>query len=157
MAGGFGNSQLTLTIPADVYGVTNVFTLIDTWWGEPGPTSYASLVFTATDGSTYTDNLIGGVDIRDYNNDVHTNTINGSSTVNVFNCPIDEAGYPGRLDMQDIVLPAAFSSKTLGTIQLVDNGQIDLQRVVLDGVTVESVPSACPPLRCWEWECSGLV
>jgi VCBS repeat-containing protein len=44
---------------------------------------------------------------------------------------------PGVLDMQQIVLPAAFATQTLVSIQLIDDGATDVQRTILDGVTVE--------------------
>ena len=92
-------------------------------------------------GATYTKNLIGDIDIRDYCNGSLTNAINGITTVNVFRCPKTNNGTEGRLDMQHIVLPDEFADQTLKTIKLVDNGRWGLQRVVLDGVTVAVVPT----------------
>jgi hypothetical protein len=139
-AAGGGSGQESMTVPVSEYGVSDVYTLINTVQGQPGPTSYAWLIFTGSGGATYTDYLVGGIDIRDYNNDDWENNIDGTTTVNVFSCPDDNWGISGRLDMQHIVLPAAFASQTLSTIQLVDNGGPNFQRAVLDGVTVESIP-----------------
>lgn len=52
----------------------------------------------------------------------------------------DIGGVTGYLDMQDIELPSAFADQTLTSIELVDNGAPGLQRAILDGATVESVP-----------------
>ena len=129
----------SITIPAFVYGVTDVYTLINTIYGQPGPSSYAWLVFTGSRGATYTYHLVGNVDIRDYSNDTYTNGI-GATTVNVFKSPKTNWNKEGRLDMQHIVLPHEFADQMLRTIKLVDNGRWGGQRVVLDGVTVVGVP-----------------
>jgi hypothetical protein len=126
-------------MPVGDYGATDVYMLINTIGGQPGPNSYAWLIFTGSRGATYTDYLAGNTDIRDYNL-AWDNSINGTTTVNVFNCPSDNDNGPGVLDMQHIVLPGAFATQTLSTIQVVDNGNSYFQRVVVDGVTVESVP-----------------
>jgi hypothetical protein len=135
-----GSGQASITMNVNVYGVTNVYTLINTFCGQGGPNSYASLTFTGSGGATYTKALVGDDDIRDYNESGWTNSINGIMTVNVFSVAQDVWGGPGRLDMQNIALPSAFASQTLTTIQLVDNGDNFFQRVILDGVTVAAVP-----------------
>jgi hypothetical protein len=137
-AAGGGPNVVSITIDVNVYGVTDVYTLINTFCGQPGPNSYASLTFTGSGGASYTKALIGNVDIRDFNEDGFTNSINGSTTTNVLNVAIDIQNTPGRLDMQDIALPSAFATQALTTIQLVDTGHRGFQRVALDGVTVAS-------------------
>jgi len=129
----------------NVYGATGVHTLINTWCGEPGPNCYAWLVFIGSDGAEYTKNLIGNVDIRDYNDDGFTNYINGATTTNVFWIPVNGySGRPGRLDEQSIALPSAFATQTLTTILLFDNGDsfgsVNIPHVILDGVTVSAIP-----------------
>ena len=135
-----GTGLYSITMPVDVNAATDVYTLINTWQGQNGTNTYAWLIITGSAGATYTDYLVGGSDIRDYNNAGWDNSINGTTTVNVFNCPVDNWGLAGRLDMQHVTLPAAFANQTLTTIQLVDDGGPNFQRVVLDGVTVASVP-----------------
>lgn len=127
-------SPTTLTINTDVYGVTNVYTLINTAWGQPGPNSYAYLEFTGSGGAVYVENLVGNVDIRDWNPFIFTNSINNTTTINVFT-ETNIYGTIGRLDMQDITLPTLFASQTLTSIELVDNGGFYFQRTILDGVT----------------------
>jgi hypothetical protein len=142
-----GNSgEFSLSMNVGVYGVTNAYTLINTWEGKPGPSAYASLVFTGSAGATYTKYLVGGVDIRDYNGSFWENNINGTTTVNVFGCNNDNWGENGRLDMQIIALPEAFATQTLTTVQLVDDGDPSFQRTVLDGVTVETSSPVPEPL-----------
>lgn len=136
-----GSGQVSITIDVNDYGATSVYTLINTFWGQEGPNYYASLVFTGSGGASYTYPLVGDFDIRDYNESDWTDTIiNGPSTEEVFSVAEDIEGVPGRLDMQKIALPPDFRFQTLTTIELVDNGDSDIQRCVLDGVTVAAVP-----------------
>jgi hypothetical protein len=135
----FGNGgEQDLTISTDIYGATDVYTLINSMCGQPGPTSYAWLNFVGSEGATYTKYLVGNQDIRDYNNGNWTNSISPPAA-NVFTC-IDNFGTVGRLDMQHIALPASFANQTLTSIELVDVGADNFQRSVLDGVTVSAVP-----------------
>ncbi len=139
-----GSGPVNITNSVNVYGVTKVYSLINTWCGQPGPTAYAWFVFTGSAGTIFTNALVGGTDIRDYNGATWENNINGTTTINVFDCLSDNWGSPGRLDMQQIALPPEFATQSLVSIQLVDNGGPSFQRVVLDGLTVQA--AALPPL-----------
>lgn len=136
-----GDSVVNITMSVNIVGATDVYTLINTWWGQPG--TNASLVFTGSGGANYTKDLYGDVDIRDYNQAGWTNSINGSTTTQVFD-GVSNWGAQGRLDMQHIVLPTEFASQTLTSIQLVDAGRNAFQRTVLDGVTVFSEAQSVP-------------
>ena len=151
IAAGGGAGQVSITLPVNVLGATEVYSLINTWCGQPGPTAYAWLVFTGSGGATYTKNLVGGLDICDYNLGPWENDITSINTINVFACASDNWGNPGRLDMQQIALPPAFATQTLVSIQLVDNGGPNFQRVVLDGLTVQAnrVPAPNLPVAHW--------
>jgi hypothetical protein len=129
-----GAGPVSITIPVNIYGATGVYTLINTYWGTPGPASYTALVFTGSGGAKYTDHLVGNSDIRGW---CCVGSINGTSTINVYSeaqSPIN--GQPGYLDMQHIVLPPVFATQTLTSIKVIDSGNTGLQRTVLDGVTV---------------------
>ena len=132
-----GSGPVSLVCYPGIYGVTNVYSLINTWEGQSGPTSYAWFVFAGSGGAVYTNYLVGGVDICDYNLGPWENSLTSSNTINVFNCLMDNWGNPGRLDMQQMALPAAFATQTLTSVQLVDNGGPSLQRVILDGLTLQ--------------------
>ncbi len=129
-----GSGQVSLTMNVDIYGATNVYTLINTFWGGPG--SYASLILTDANGDTYTKSFVGYVDTRDVEGN---NSFNGTTTTNVFSGTYID-GVTGVLDMQNIALPSAFANQTLTTIELIDNGAPGVERAVLDGVTVETTP-----------------
>ena len=130
--------EVSMAADVNVYGVTTVYSLINTWDGQPPPTAYAWLVFTGSAGAVYTNFLVGGVNIRDYNGGPWENIVTSPETFNIFDCLDDNWGNPGRLDMQEIALPPTFASQTLESIQLVDNGGPAFQRTVLDGLTVQT-------------------
>src|ERR1700722_7826116 len=105
--------------------------------------SYASLIFTGTGGATYTYSLISNTNIRNWipggpGFGGSTSTIT-SPTVNVHSGP-SAYGNTGGVKMQDITLPASFADQTLTSVELIDNGNSNFQRTVLDGLTVVSVP-----------------
>jgi hypothetical protein len=123
--------------PVDVAGATQVHTLINTAYGQSGPNSYLGLEFFGSAGAEYTLHLVGNFNIRDFNDWVWTNSINGTSTVNVFNNP----AHTHRIDMQTITLPAAFAGQTLTDIKMVDSGGFLFQRAILYGITVTASPT----------------
>lgn len=127
--------EAVLTVPVNEYGVTRVYSLINTYWGAAGPDSFASITFDATGGLSWTKDLVGNEDIRDYNQAVWTNSINGTTTREWFNNGIGQ-----RLDMQQYDLPAAFASETLVSITIRDIGEAFFQRSFVTGLTVE-IPS----------------
>jgi hypothetical protein len=102
-AANFGSGTVRLTIPVGVSGVTSVFILINTICSQPGPNAYLYIAFTGSAGATATQPLLGGVTVRDYNNDGGQNTIN-TSTVQAWT-----NGEGQRLDRQEYILPAAFA------------------------------------------------
>ena len=137
-----GPNPRTLTIPVNLFGAQRVYTLINSWWGETAPGTYASITFVGSAGATYVFDLDGDSDVRDYLHGNHANAINGTTTTNVFS-----AGAK-RIDMQSITLPEAFHTQTLTSIQVTDNGIHWVgaddplqQRIYLAGLTIESVPS----------------
>lgn len=125
-----GPNPRSIDIPVNRFGVSEVHTLINTYWGVPGPTSYASLEFFGSDGAYFLKELVGNEDIRDFNDFVFTNAINNTTTVNVVSVG------PHRLDKQRIALPAAFHNQTLEMVKLNDFGTDNVQRVFLAGITV---------------------
>lgn len=60
-----GSDTAVLTIPVGLSGVTSVFTVLGTAWGQPGPHAYLSVTFNGSNGATYTRRLVGGVNVRD--------------------------------------------------------------------------------------------
>jgi hypothetical protein len=142
-----GANPRVLDINVDIWRAREVHTLINTYWGLNGPSSYAALDFYGSDGAHYTKNLVGNVDIRDYNQGGYTNSINGTTSTTV----VQISGH--RLDKQRIVLPSEFRTQRLIRIRLSDLGTDGAQRVFLSGVTVvntdgqdcnlNGIPDAC--------------
>ena len=129
------------TLALNASGVEGVYTLINTAWGERGSGTRASLSFLVSDGASFVKRLDGNVDIRDFYQNTYTNTINGTSTVEVFRT--DETGGAGpnpyRLDRQYVSLES-FAGKTLVSMTVTDNGAPNVQRLLLSGVTIAAVP-----------------
>jgi hypothetical protein len=77
------------------------------------------------------------VNIRDYNNDGNTNTIDDTTTVQVW-----DNGLGQRLDRQQYILPAAFASQVLNSVTITDTGHegtgTDGSRAVFAAITVST-------------------
>jgi hypothetical protein len=130
-----------LDIPLNVSNATEVQTLINTFYGQPGPTSYITLEFFGTGGAYYRKDLIGNVDVRDHFYANWTNTINGTTTTNVYS---SGGGFlsESRLDKQEIVLPAIFQGETLTEFRLTSTGGVLISDASIQGLTIQtaSVP-----------------
>jgi hypothetical protein len=144
-APGMAANPRVLEVPIGIDGVDKVYTLMNTFWGEKAAGTKASVEFVGSAGAMFSLALDGNVHVRDYLNNIFTNSINGTSTVNVFTAGSGLFNEV-RLDMQIIDLPPEFLSQTLVKMRVIDNGvnddgmgMNDPQRVFLAGVTVESV------------------
>jgi hypothetical protein len=114
VAGSCGSGTVSLTVPVGVSGVRSVFTLLNTYNGQAGPSAYLYITFTGSDGATATEPLVGDVNIRNYNGGGYTQTIDNSSTVQVWT-----NGEEQRLDRQEYILPAAFASQVLTMLAII--------------------------------------
>jgi len=136
-AANFGAGTVRLTIPVGVYGVTSAFTVLNTMWGWAGPTAYIDVTFNGSNGAKKTFPLVGTVNVRDYNNDGNTNTIDNTSTIQVW-----DNGLGQRLDRQEYLLPPEFANQTLTSVTITDTGNegngTDGSRTVLAALTVSS-------------------
>jgi hypothetical protein len=152
-----GPNPRTVDIPVSVKNVQSVHTLLNTYWGQPGPQSYASIEFFGSSGSYYRKDLVGGVDIRDFNvqpNGLWPQTINETTTKQV--AAYNSFGLGQRLDKQEFSLPEAFRGQTLDFVRLTDNGGDALfQRLVLSGLTVDFVPTVHVALK--DFQASGVL
>jgi hypothetical protein len=126
-----GPNPITLEIGVGVFGVRTGYTLIGTAWGSARG-GLLAVEFIGSDGAFASFDLVGDEDVRDYNQNRFTNSINGTSTVNVFN-----TGTGQRLDRQRFDLPSDFWDETLETVRIVDTGADGLSRALLFGATVE--------------------
>lgn len=130
---GPSSGTIVKEFPVGVVGVTQVQSLLNTTFGQPGPNSYLKFEFYGSAGDVYTKEFIGNSDVRDLVNNTWTNSINGTSTTNVH-----ITGLKYRMDKQTIELPSSFANQSLTKIRMVDNGAFNFQRAVLYGITVLS-------------------
>ena len=96
---------------------------------------------------TQTFNLIGDVDIRDYNNWVWTNTINGTTTTQVWTNDLG-SGSTCRSSSW-----TRRSGTDADLIEIVDSGGFEFQRAIVQAITVE-VPG---PAGVGVFAAAGLV
>jgi hypothetical protein len=146
---------VSLEFPIGLTNVAGVHTLINTFWGESGAGTLASLAFEFDDGSTFVKPLDGNVDIRDFYQNIFTNVVNGTTTVNVFTTDVNGSAGPNpyRLDKQFVDL-SAFADKVLVSMTLNDTGATGIQRTFLSGITVQIAEPACVPS---DLNCDGVV
>lgn len=159
-----GNAPATVTINPNVANATTVYALMDTVWGQPGPTSYASLTFTGSSGATFTVNLVGNQDFRDFNTPTpFTDVINNTTTINAWTGPVYDGTHFHRLDNVIVTLPAAFATQTLTGVTLTDTGNdSNFQRAILAALTVSAIGVAAnsaiiPTLSVWGMLALGLL
>jgi hypothetical protein len=91
------------------------------------------ITFTGSGGATVTHSLVGGVNVRDFNNDGYQNTINNTSTTQVWT-----NGGGQRLDRQEYILPAEFAGQVLTSVTVTDTGNEVFSRAVFSAITVST-------------------
>ena len=130
----------TLTIPVNVYGATNAYTLINSYCGEYG-TVIGKVEFNGSDGAYYSADLEEGRNVRDHFAGGYNNIIDGTNAVAAF----DNGNGRARLDMQIYWLPADFSDETLTNIVFTayDKGRSGIPFIA--AATVEVNPVPVPP------------
>jgi len=133
VAANCGSGTVSLTIPVGVTGVTSVFTLLNTMWGQAGPNAYLFITFKGSAGASVTEPLVGGVNVRDFNNDGYQNTINNTSTTQGWT-----NGEGQRLDRQEYVLPAEFLNQELIDVTITDTGNEVFSRAIFSALTVST-------------------
>lgn len=100
----------------NILNATNVYTLMNTFFGSS--TAGVSVQFQGTGGANQLFNLTGGTGIRDWNQDVYANTINGTTTQAWYSV---NSGNQ-RFDAQQFTLSPAFQGQTLTHILITPFG-----------------------------------
>ena len=119
----------------DVMNVTNVYTMINTLWGQVGTTGILGITFTAGNGgASYSQDLIDGSNVRDYNL-LYGDAINGTTTKQAF-----ANGLGQVLDMQDYTLPSYFLTDGLAGITLTENGGPNYEKAMFNALTLQTAP-----------------
>lgn len=140
----------TLTF-SNIPKVANVYSMINTLWGTTNVTNPTPLSITfdaGHGGASYTKNLVGNVDVRDYNL-LYLNTINGTTTMQAFT-----NGRGQVLDMQDYALPSHFLTDGLASVTLTENGAPGYEKAMFNALTLQTSPVSEP--REWVLLTSGL-
>ncbi len=133
----------SVTLPfSNTLNVTNVYSMINTLWGttSTNPTPLSITFNAGNGGASYTKDLVGNVDVRDYNL-VYLNTINGTTTTNAF------ANGTGQvLDMQDYALPSYFLTDGLASITLTEDGAPGYEKAMFNALTLQTTPVPEPSI-----------
>ncbi len=122
-----GNNPRILELNFTSQIVNDLNLLANTFWGQFGPNSYVTIEFYNNSNLVHTKNLIGDIDIRDYNNSIHPNNINNTTTTNVFNFG------NSRLDNIKIQLP---TSQIINKVVVKDFGSTAFQRIFIVAATL---------------------
>ena len=126
-----GSGTRSVDVIVNLEGVKKVHTLINTDWGQGGPSSYARIEFIAADGTVVSEQLVGNSNIRDWNQWVWTNNLTASNAQQVVTVG------NSRLDKQVWTLPLDITSQELRRIRFVDVGNQDFQRIFVAGIALE--------------------
>ncbi len=147
-----GTGLNIVDIPINVYGVSDVNTLMNTDWGSSSGSTSFTIDFIGSDTGFYSVTLVSNDDTRDWNLFFASN-INGITTVEVAREVPGMNNNPDVLDKQFISLPADFLDETLITMRVIDNCVSGSSCAILSGVTVNAVPI---PAAAWLFG-SGLI
>ena len=131
--GAGSGSSVTVTVNAP--GQASFYALLNNYFGTPGADEY-NITITATNGDTVTYQSIGGVDTRDFNSNVYTNTIANSTT------PWFDNGVGQRLDLREFSLPSSFLTETVATFAITQVNGTD--SALFTGLTFSSQPLVSP-------------
>ena len=102
-----------LTVNLGLASVTHVYTMIQGWWPTVG-FQIATVTFNGSAGAVQSFNLVDGTDVRDVYNNTYADTINGTTTQNVW---MSADSYQ-RLDEQVFTLSSAFLTQTLTSMTI---------------------------------------
>ncbi len=137
-----GSGTVSVTVPINVAKVKTVYTLMNTFWGT-SQSGLLSVTFIGSGGATWTANLVGNANIRDYNQNGNTTNsilcqlpggVGQSATINAW-----VNGDGQRLDAQVFELPAALAKQTLVSMTITDSGNAGEQRGFLAALTVSTL------------------
>ena len=105
-------TSLTVSLATfNISGQASIYALLNNYYGTPGADEY-DITIKATNGDSVTYQSIGGVDTRDYNTNIFTNTIANTTTEWFDN------GIGQRFDVREFTLPANFASDTIASFTI---------------------------------------
>lgn len=129
------SSSGTLTLTTNLVGTSRVYALINSAWGSYG-SNVGSITFNASNGDSYSVDLVEGVNVRDHFYGSFVNNLSDSSvTKNVMG---SNTSGTARLDMQAFDLPSSFLHETLTSIVFISRGSSATGLPFLAGITAKA-------------------
>lgn len=127
-----GNSVTINLTSLDISGQASFYALLNNYYGTPNADEY-NITITATNGNSVTYEAIGGVNTRDYNSNIFTNTIADTTT------PWFNNGIGQRLDVREFTLPSEFTDDTIASFTITQETNVDA--ALFSGLTFSSNPA----------------
>ncbi|MRR35473.1 PEP-CTERM sorting domain-containing protein, partial [bacterium] len=132
-------STVTFNTSFTVEDTLTAYLLLNTAWGSPNFTA-GRVSFLTNSQQQFELDLIGGMNIRDWNQHTYVNTVSDQNSREVFSTGyvlIDQVvrGSQGRIDMLTVELPTSFIGDTLAAIQFDDFGTNGFSRLRVEGIT----------------------
>lgn len=153
-----GSASGTFSIATDIAHATTAYSLINTIWGQ-AQRGLIYIKFVGADGSSQQFNLLGGSDVRDFNNFIYTNTINNNDapSITATNALTVDNGQH-RLDEQTFQLDPLFLTNNIVKVVVTDNGADGFSRAALSGLTFgsASVGGTVPEPASWALMLAGF-
>jgi hypothetical protein len=134
----YGLPTQVLDVPLHVSGQASFYALLNNIYGTPRADEY-DITIKATNGDSITYQSIGGVDTRDYNSNVFTNTIANTTF------PWFDNGIGQRLDVREFNLPASFQNEIVSDFIITQLRPTDA--VLFSGLTFSDVSYTAPEPR----------
>ncbi len=144
------SSNNVLDVHLNVSAQASFYALLNNYFGTPNANEY-NITIKATNGDSITYQSIGGVDTRDYNSNVFTNTIANTTF------PWFDNGIGQRLDLREFNLPSSFANDTISDFIITQVNSQD--SALFSGLTFSNVAFSTPePLSAGLMLCGlGLV
>ncbi len=124
-----------LDVSVSIPGQASFYALLNNYFGTPGADEY-DITIRATNGDSITYQSIGGVDTRDYNANVYTNTV-ANTTVPWYN-----NGLGQRLDLREFNLPSSFARETISDFSITQ--RLPSDPALFTGLTFSTEPVGTP-------------
>lgn len=146
---GTAGTGASVTVAVNAPGQASFYALLNNYNGTPNADEY-DITIRATNGDSTTYQSIGGVDTRDFNANVFTNTIANTTT------PWFDNGTGQRLDLREFSLPTSFLTETVATFTITQVNARD--PALFSGLTFSTVPlvAAVPEPGTWALMVAGL-
>lgn len=132
---GTGGSGVSVTIPLNVSGQASFYALLNNAYGTTNAIEYRITISTLNNGD-FTWDAVGGVDTRDYHQNIYTNTL-APTTLVWFN-----NGQGERIDMREFDLPAAAAGDTVTGFKITQVNGRDF--AMFAGLTFSTEPATVP-------------